>query len=157
MLELVHELYSTWEGIERLLFNIFAGLSEGSWAQSQAIFYSHLNHRSRREMLEALAQVVFLNEPDRLKELLNLMVRVKKAARKRNEVAHGEWATVTETGEYRRLPIKLDPRGDKHEEWNEHELKQRVDYLNLLAKDLLSYVLLTAQIGRDAAGIVQAP
>jgi hypothetical protein len=141
MIDLVHEIYDAWEVIEHILFNIFAHLSKGPYSESRALYYSLRNHRARQEMIQALAADIFVNEQDKLKELVKCTCRAGKAAGKRNEVAHGAWAITPDRQEYRRMRVMNDPRLTKPTEFSERDLKERVDYMRQVARELTDYYL----------------
>jgi hypothetical protein len=138
---LVQEIYDTAEGIEMSLFKIFEGLSDGPFHQSRAIFYSQLNPRSRRDMINALATVSMMNEPVKLKELQKLIERAGKATSKRNTIAHGEWRTDN-TGtvpKFLRSTISPDMRNET--EIDESQLKNMLQFMTEVSTEILRYVL----------------
>jgi hypothetical protein len=103
----IGEINVMWDEIEMYLWYKFDTLLDVHWRSSYAIFFKHQNHRVRREMVEALAQVVLKDKPKKLKALTKMLARVKKIARKRNEITHGVWNQGPGgSTEIYRLPIK---------------------------------------------------
>jgi hypothetical protein len=141
MTALVHEIYSNADAIEMLLFNIFAGLSDGPWHQSRAIFFSQLNARARCDMIERLAEVSLMNEPDELEKIKKLIKRAKNAGRKRNTVTHGIWLTDNSgtEPEYRRGTISPDMRYEL--ELGEAELRRDLKFMDEVVNEIWQYNL----------------
>tara|TARA_B100002003_G_C13882989_1_gene430947 strand:- start:35 stop:448 length:414 start_codon:yes stop_codon:yes gene_type:complete len=76
---------------------MFDALLPTPWRQTYAIFFSQQNHRARREMLEALIierekhALTERKNTERFKKMKRILGRVKRAAKKRNDIAHGLW------------------------------------------------------------------
>jgi hypothetical protein len=140
MVNLVHEIYDAWEHVEYILFKIFAELSKGPYSESCALYYCHRDNRARQRMVEAIAEDIFINEHDKLQELLKLTKRMRSASRKRNEVAHSAWRVTPDTTEYTLLPIGSDPKLS-FMTISERNLQERLAHIRTVAKDAIDYYL----------------
>jgi hypothetical protein len=80
-----------WNRIEGELFHIFYQLCGARIDKAHAIFFSQINHRARREMVEAVALYALAERPRLRRELGALMRRLRNAAAKRNEIIHTIW------------------------------------------------------------------
>lgn len=88
----IGHLEAEWNQIEGLLFVIFKRFIGARTPKADVAFFSIVNHRSRREMIESLAPIIFEKEKMKAKKFAALMRRLKNAATKRNEVVHTFWA-----------------------------------------------------------------
>jgi hypothetical protein len=82
LIRVTGEINLMWDEIEMYLWYVFDTLLKVHWRHSYSIYFIHQNHRVRREMVEALAEVALAGKPERHKQLTALLARVKRAARK---------------------------------------------------------------------------
>jgi hypothetical protein len=94
-----------WNDLEMVLCGVFTTLLGAPGDRAYAAFFSLQNHHSRREMIAAVGDAALADAA--LRGRLNtLLKRVQKAARKRNEIAHGVVSASIESGVQRILPHK---------------------------------------------------
>jgi hypothetical protein len=99
------------------------------------LFFMHPNHRVRREMLEKLVALSLSDNPKKQKILRNILARVKRAAKKRNDIAHGIWDKPPGPGsELRRMAVK--PDHDKSPVYSKKDLLRIRDEISKLENDL---------------------
>jgi hypothetical protein len=144
----VRKLYATvgeinmyWDEIEILLWYVFDWILDTRWSFSYSIYFSHQNHRARREMLETLSQVALNPNHPQTKELNSLLGRVKRAANKRNELAHGIWhrSKVGRKVLLERIPLKRHPREAGAIRLGLKDLEQTRDQLAKLYAELYDF------------------
>jgi hypothetical protein len=80
-----------WNQIETILFLIFTVMSGMRVGKCHRLYFSQINHRARREMVESIAPPSLARLPRYRKDFIRLMRRLKRAAQRRNEVIHTLW------------------------------------------------------------------
>lgn len=81
-----------WNQLEALLFVVFRHfIGTRSASKANAVFFSQVNHRARREMVESLGPIVLARAKGKKRKFAALMRRMKNAGQKRNEVIHTFW------------------------------------------------------------------
>jgi hypothetical protein len=130
------EINLEWDEIEFSLWHIFDTVLDTNWLKSYAIFFSQQSHRARRDMLEALTRHAWMNNPERKKQFAALMGRVKRAAKKRNEIAHGLWIDAPPDSDEKVLRLSIRPYyGDSPQLTSEDLIRSR-DQIRALGADL---------------------
>jgi hypothetical protein len=123
-----------WNRIEGELFHIFYQVCGARIDKAHAIFFSQINHRARREMVEAVALYALADRPQWHRDFTALMRRVRNAASKRNEIVHTIWEW--DGGE----PWGFMPMdGDLSGEGPLAEIKSRIETISALYKDLAEF------------------
>jgi len=80
-----------WNEIESILFLIFSRACGARLPKAHAIYFSHQNHRARREMLEKVAYYTLVRRRVLAKRFNSLMRRTGNAAQRRNQAIHTLW------------------------------------------------------------------
>jgi hypothetical protein len=127
-----------WDEIEFSLWYIFDTPLAVHWSRSYAIFFSQQNHRARREMVEALAEVSLAKGSARLRKIKSALGRIKRAAKRRSDISHGLWTeeTVGARTEFHRMPVKRDFNEGIAATYSKADLKRLRDQLTKLRADL---------------------
>jgi hypothetical protein len=135
LIQAVGEINVLWDEIEMYLWYIFDTLLDVNWRYSYGLFFMHPNHRVRREMLEKLIALSLSDDPKKQKILRNILARVKRAAKKRNDIAHGIWdKPAGPRSELRRMAVK--PDHDKSPVYSKKDLLKIRDEISKLENDL---------------------
>lgn len=87
----VGQIEIEWNRLETALFVVFRHFIGARTPKANAVFFSQVNHRARREMVESLAPIVLARMKGKTRQFSALMRRMKNAAKKRNEVVHTLW------------------------------------------------------------------
>lgn len=125
-----------WNSIEYHLFMTFFYLSGTRIGRAYAVYFAVINHRSRREMTEQLAEQALARHPKLEARFVSLMRRLKNAAARRNEVIHTLWEWE------RGWPKPHLPLDSVFEGKNiVQELIRRMDTLASLRDDLADFTL----------------
>jgi hypothetical protein len=140
LISILGEINLEWDEIEFGLWYLFDVLLNVHWSLSYSVFFSQQNHRARRDMIEALAPNALRGNQSRLKAINALLSRVKRAAKKRNEVTHGLWNEIPVAGgkEFRRMPIKRDYAAQT-DMYSKSDLKRLRDQVLKLNSDLYEF------------------
>lgn len=91
--EIIGSISTVWGEIEHYIYLIFETLLGVPQDKAWPVFHSQRNFRSRFDMLTALAQITWYNDP-RLPRLNSLFGRVRKFSERRNYIEHGKWQQV---------------------------------------------------------------
>jgi hypothetical protein len=80
-----------WSALELHLCFLFQNLLGVDSQRAEAIFFTLTNNRARREVIASLAKILLSEEHELRNRVDRILRRVRNAATRRNEVAHGIW------------------------------------------------------------------
>jgi hypothetical protein len=158
LIAILGEISFEWDEIEFHMWYLFDAFLNVRWDFSHTILFSQANHRARRDMLAALAEIALANEPEKLRATRALIGRIKRAAKKRNEIAHGLWVDDANKA-LRRIPMNKTRTQAEGESYRRADLVRARDQLTKLRSDLddFAYPLWRAKEERHAKQKARTP
>ncbi|MDE2229366.1 MAG: hypothetical protein KGL11_10050 [Alphaproteobacteria bacterium] len=140
--ELLTVVNLEWERLENLLFKLFALLLDCPWQCSRTIYFVHQNHRARRDMIAALAELVLAKKTGELEKVRSFLRRAKTASSNRNSIIHAVWAVADIEGKSELVRQPVDPNLVKQHNGGltRADIKRAFEQIHSLSKDLAADV-----------------
>ncbi|MCK1736624.1 hypothetical protein IVA79_22375 [Bradyrhizobium sp. 138] len=100
-----------WANVEWNMYMLFEVMSGSPPAVARSIFYAIDSNRGRREMLQAIARVLFAEHRSELNILEDILRRIGKSAGQRNKYVHDTWG-VAQTAKREVFQMRMSTAGE---------------------------------------------
>jgi hypothetical protein len=138
-----------WARLENRLFILFQMLSGAPMSTARSAFYSAQSHRSKIEMLKAVA-VTVLKDTEILEELDCLLGRIHRTSTQRNQYVHDMWTVVpTAPPKIAQHRLQREALDSDWEEVTLNDLKQLRQTIDQRAAKL-NEIIVTVEKQRDS-------